>query len=267
MAKKMTPLKTPEICAALRKRHDGAEWIYFEQVRGRVGFSSRTRQIRTADAVAFNVWESRGLELHGFEVKQDRADVLRELKDPGKSEQVQQYCDRWWLAVGSAGLIKDDELPPTWGLLVPRGKGLIVKVQAPKLPAKPWTREFIAAMWRKFQAAKPRDDVVAVQINAARSEGYEDGKDTSAHLVERHKKIADRHERDLRGVQRREREFQEAAGFSWSYRDGDLASIGAAYGALKDRANVEKKLGTARAALDAFQKLVDALENLQEAEA
>lgn len=133
------------IHAALRKRFSPPEWALFFEVRNAAGFDAK----RSADAVAVNTWPSRGLEVQGIEVKVDRRDWLRELGQPDKSEAVQQYCDRWWVAVSSDDIVRDGELPPTWGLLVLRGEKLVQKVEAPKLEARPLTRTFVAALLRR----------------------------------------------------------------------------------------------------------------------
>lgn len=135
-----------DVLARLRARYPAPAWAFFEHVRNSTGVSDVTR---TADALAMSLYPSRGLELHGFEVKVERGDVLRELKDPEKSEEILRFCDRWWLVLSDASLIKPSELPPTWGLLVPRGDTLVAKVEAPKLEAQPLSRRFLAAFLRR----------------------------------------------------------------------------------------------------------------------
>ena len=52
---------------------------------------------RYADAVAMNLFPSRGLALHGFEIKVSKSDFKSEIENPEKSVPVQQYCDHWWI--------------------------------------------------------------------------------------------------------------------------------------------------------------------------
>lgn len=92
----------------------GRRWIVAEKVRSSVGFAERNR-LRTADAIAIDTWESKGLELHGFEVKCSRSDWLTELKTPEKSEPFRKFCDRWWLVTSSKDIVKPGELPHGWG--------------------------------------------------------------------------------------------------------------------------------------------------------
>ena len=127
----------------LRRRHPAGEWAYLEEVAPRTGGGTRY-----ADAVAVNLWHSRGHAVHGFEVKVHRSDWLRELKQPAKAEEVYAYCDYWWV-VTEKGLVKDGELPPTWGLLERRGGSLYTVKAAPKLEPKALTRGFFASLVRR----------------------------------------------------------------------------------------------------------------------
>jgi hypothetical protein len=136
-----------DLWAALRSRYPAGEWAFFAEVRNSTGFAN---DVRTADAMAFGLWPSRGLELHGFEVKVSRSDWMREKKNPAKAETMAAFTDKWWLVVSDADIVRDGELPPSWGLLVPRGRGLFAKVEATKLEAKPFTRQFTAALMRKL---------------------------------------------------------------------------------------------------------------------
>lgn len=135
---------TPEIRAAIATRFAAPEWALFFEVPSGTGANAHRR----ADAVAMNLYPSRGLEIHGFEVKIARSDWLRELKDPDKSASVQMRCDRWWICTDDDKIVKDGELPPTWGLMVLRSGKLVVKMQAPALATPPIDRAFVASLLR-----------------------------------------------------------------------------------------------------------------------
>ncbi len=134
--------------ALLRKRYESQKgaWIYMTEVRNATGYGDKSTTY--ADAVALSLWPSRGIELHGHEIKISRGDWLRELKDPGKAEPIQKYCDRWWLVLGDPDIIKPGELPPTWGLMAVKGGQLRALIEAPKLERQPWTPEFVASFFR-----------------------------------------------------------------------------------------------------------------------
>ena len=143
----------------LRHRYAAPAYALLPDVANGTGGHLRRR----ADAVAMSVWPSRGLELLGFELKSDRRDWLRELADPAKSEEVQGYCDRWWLVVSDADIVRPGELPATWGLLAAKGGKLAIKQDAPKLDAQPADRVFLAALLRSVaQTYVPRAHVEAL---------------------------------------------------------------------------------------------------------
>jgi hypothetical protein len=136
---------TTELREALRKKYAMPEYCLMEEVRDAAGFSGK----RSADAIAMAMWESRGLEVIGFEIKSYRSDWLKELRNPAKAEAIAVYCDRWFI-VAAPNVVREDELPAEWGLLVPRGKaGLVAAKAAPKREAKPLSKTFIAAMMRR----------------------------------------------------------------------------------------------------------------------
>lgn len=84
--------------------------------------------------------------LHGHEVKVQRSDWLRELRDPTKADAWRRYCDRWWL-VATPGVAKPEEIPDGWGLIV----GGRVVIQAPVLDPEPMPPTTRAALLRAVQ--------------------------------------------------------------------------------------------------------------------
>ncbi len=166
MAKKAARGLTSQACiVALRGRFAAPAFAFFEQVANGTGYGAK----RWADAVAMGIWPSRGLLIHGFEIKVGRGDWLRELKRPEKSEAVQKFCDRWWI-VAPAGMIEASELPPTWGLIEVTEKGKTkAVVDAPPLKAEPLTRDFVAAMLRRHHEGW------ALQLKAEHRLGEKEG--------------------------------------------------------------------------------------------
>jgi hypothetical protein len=132
------------IHAALRERYCHPEWAIFFEVSNGTG----ARGHSYADAVAMNLYPSRGLEINGFEVKNYRSDWLRELKDPAKAEPVFKFCDRWWI-VAEKGLVKPGELPIVWGLIEHHQGKLRQEKAAPPLTPNPLNKTFAAALLRR----------------------------------------------------------------------------------------------------------------------
>ena len=97
-----------------------------------------------------NLFPSRGLAVHGVEIKVARGDLIKELAQPQKADEIAQFCDFWYVATPK-GLCDPDELPITWGLLELHDNGAIrERKKATKLEAKPLSRVFIAAMARRI---------------------------------------------------------------------------------------------------------------------
>lgn len=137
----------------IARKYPAPEWATTFEVANRTGSASRY-----ADAMAFNLWNSRGHALLGFEIKVSRSDWLRELKDPAKSAPIQRFCDRWFV-VTEPGIVKLDELPLTWGLMERKSRGLSVVKDAPKLKPEKLSRDFVAAFCRRV--AEGGDDLAA----------------------------------------------------------------------------------------------------------
>ena len=139
-------MTSPGPHSLLRQRYESQRgaWAYLEEV----GNGTGGKKTRSADALALSLWPSRGIELHGHEIKVSRGDWLRELRDVGKADSIQRFCDRWWLVIGDAAIVAPGELPPRWGLMVVKGGRLVVSKDAPLLKRSPWTPAFVAAVFR-----------------------------------------------------------------------------------------------------------------------
>lgn len=147
-------MTSADLRALVRKRLgvQGQEWAVFDEVRNETGFTTG-KPTRSADMVAMNLWRSKGLEVHGFELKVSRGDFLKELADPEKAEAIKRYCDRWWLVAPQEVL--NGDLPRGWGWLRPGPTGdLEVAVRAPKLQPVPLDRLFVAALVRRIAEAQ-----------------------------------------------------------------------------------------------------------------
>lgn len=136
-------LSSQRIRELLLKRFAAPEWVTVFEVAPSTGGGTGY-----ADAIAVNLWSSRGHAIHGFEIKVSRADWLRELKRPQKSAPVLDYCDRWWL-VAPTGVMQPGELPATWGYMEAKAQRLIARVDAPRLKPRPIDRPFFASLARR----------------------------------------------------------------------------------------------------------------------
>lgn len=140
-----------DVRAALMNRYRAPEWACFFEVANSTGAGAT----RSADAIAMSLYPSRGLRLHGFEIKVSRSDWLRELKEPDKSVAIQRFCDHWWI-VTPPEIVREEELPPTWGHLVLKGNGFNCAAKAPQLERDEWDPAFLAALLRRGHEARER---------------------------------------------------------------------------------------------------------------
>jgi hypothetical protein len=136
----------------IRKRYPAPEWVTLFEVANGTGAS----QSRWADAVAMNLWPSRGMAVHGFEIKVSRTDWQKELSQPEKANDVARFCDFWWLAAPEA-IVKSGELPLGWGHLAPENDKLKVVANAAQMKPEPLTRHFVGALLRNQSGANEAD--------------------------------------------------------------------------------------------------------------
>lgn len=131
-----------DIREALYKRHGNATqgreneaYICIEEARSGAGFEGNSRQ---CDFLAINTWQSRGMELIGYEIKVSLTDWRKELANPHKAESFARFCKTWWVAVPSDLAAKmAHEVPTNWGLLVVSEKGRCTEKQKPKVNHNP----------------------------------------------------------------------------------------------------------------------------------
>lgn len=122
------------------------------------------------DAVAVGLWQRTNHLVHGFEIKVSRSDLLSVLREPDKAACAFALVDRWWLVLGDPALLRDgDDLPAGWGVLVARGRGLGVLVEAEPAGSQHGGR-FIAAMVQTAVAGRG-----GIAHGLGRVEGYHAG--------------------------------------------------------------------------------------------
>lgn len=202
---------TAQVLQAIKERFPKGEYALLTEVGNATGF----RCNRHADVIVMSLWPSRGLQVIGFEIKASRTDWLKELETPEKADAIYGYCDIWWLAVGDEDIIKLGELPPNWGLMVPKKDGManrVLPVQNPE--PKPLDRGFIAAMLRRAQEQLTPESELKAEFNRGKKEGIEDGKRYGNYAAE-----------DLKQLQEKISKFEKASGVSIQH-EWDTESIG-----------------------------------------
>jgi len=159
------------VMAALAKRYAPPSWALLSQLGSGTGWARG----RYADAVALGLWPSRGIDLHGFEVKVHRGDWLRELKKPEKADEIAVYCDFWWLVVGAPDVVDlaRDPIPTTWGVLELDGRGLVQRRKAERnAGVVAIDKPLVAAIFRRAS----EDMMPRSSIHAALDEKWDEGR-------------------------------------------------------------------------------------------
>jgi hypothetical protein len=136
-----------EVKEALAEMFPQPEYAFLTEVSNATGANIRGR----ADALAMSLWPSRGLELIGFEIKVSRSDWVREKNNPVKAELIASYCHRWYLVASTSSFVAQDEVPPLWGYICPKGdsKKLSIEKPAPlQTSVKPLDYPFLASLLR-----------------------------------------------------------------------------------------------------------------------
>lgn len=130
----------------LRNKFPANEYVLIEEVSDKSGFS----RSRSLDYMLINLWESRGLAITGVELKSNRSDWQRELKQPQKQENHFKYCDYFYLLTDKPNVAFPDEIPATWGHWHISDKGILKTIKpAPKLQSIPVDRSLLCAMMRR----------------------------------------------------------------------------------------------------------------------
>lgn len=213
-------ITTEHLMVLLRHRHTGEQWTFFEEVPDSTG----SDKVRTADALAMNLWPSQGRHLHGFELKVSRSDWLKEMQDFTKAHAIKRFCHRWWL-VAPKGVAKIEEVPADWGWYAPTDAGgLKVMRQASLLKPEPISDAFLASLCRQvFRQNKPTEDKVIERLKSeAYQRGYKDGHTAGKKSAT---KDADLNAQLLERVRQTVTRFEESSGVKLNdYRAGNIGA-------------------------------------------
>jgi len=195
-----------EFLTCLRQKYGGKDYVLIPQVRNQTGFN---RHVRTADALAVSLWPSRGIDVHGFEFKDSRADWLKELKEPAKAEEIGRFCSFWWLVVSDPAIFTPDELPPLWGAIHATGGTVNVLKKAPRREAQEPTWVFVAAVLRAASEVVTDEAQIQKRINAAVAAQADSHYKSLQQATQRARESVGR---ELETLQRRIAAFEEASG-------------------------------------------------------
>jgi hypothetical protein len=176
-----------ELFQALRPHFPAREFALLPQVANGTGAGA----FRHCDALALGLWPSRGLRLHGFEIKSYRGDWVRELRNPAKAEDIARYCNHWWIVTGSIGMVYEGELPPLWGLMEydREQECLKRKIPAPYRDGLPVDLAFVAGMLRKAQEVVSPKAALTASYNAGMEAGKKEKESRTRYELEEYAKL------------------------------------------------------------------------------
>ncbi len=112
----VSPSITADLFRRLRLRNNASGSIMLCEVGDGAGLRNRG----WSDAISMQTWPEKKLLVTGYEVKATRRDWLRELDNPEKNAGWQKQCHEWYV-VAPKDIVKLEELPTNWGLMVTRG--------------------------------------------------------------------------------------------------------------------------------------------------
>lgn len=111
------------------------------------------------DVIYVGFTSTSGRMMIGHEVKASRSDWLNELKKAGKADAWADQCHAWYVVAPSTAVVKPEELPAGWGLLVP-GPSKTRMAIAVSAATKPLGH---TPSWDAVRSVMARSDTLSVQ--------------------------------------------------------------------------------------------------------
>lgn len=143
------------------------------------------------DALYVGFTSSSGRLLVGHELKVSRADWRHELDKPGKADTWADECHAWYVVAPDTTIVRPEELPPGWGLMVinPRTTTRLevkvkAQVHADRVPS-----------WRVVRSIMARQDTLRAQAIA---DGQRQALEDARKRAEEEQRIRAQHAGDRR---------------------------------------------------------------------
>ena len=166
------------------------------------------------------------------------------------------------MIVPNGEIVKVDELPPTWGLIIASGQRLKTVVKAPRLRAAPMNRNFMALIVKRAvdSAVKPYLTSKDEKLQEAEDSGFDRGK-----------QLADRAVEKLEALQKQVRDFEASSGIHIQpYQD--MRELGDAVRAVMSNDNradnvrrqTQYALNQLRGIVENMEKQLNALDTIRE---
>lgn len=232
----LTTRQEESFLVALNRMYPKRDHLVLKQVAVPLSDTTfRRKRRRTIDALVVGFWKSRGVIIHGFEMKASRADWLNELEHPEKAEEAAFFCDNWSI-LAFPDVVREEELPKNWGLYVLDQDSIDLKRHPAALEPHDLTRDiFCSLVTSIIHQAKVRtpEKELAESFQAGVASGVDQGKQVFRIAVEEVQK-------SLLALQRENDFLRETIesldiGRNHTQRDENLRVLSEVMGALRDR--------------------------------
>jgi len=197
--------KTGIIMKALARRY--REEFFIPEFRNKPsGFS------HLIDALIIWLHPSRSTEIECFEIKTTRADWLKELDLPSKSDDVAKHCDRIWLVTSDDKIAKLEEIPTNWGWMFHNGKKLKIIKDAPKLNPF-FDKDFVITV------AQYSKEKIKILLDDAENRGYDKGMNAGkkSWMQDVVKRDYENTMQQLKEYEKKEQEMQAVTGMNFRW--------------------------------------------------
>jgi hypothetical protein len=104
--------------------------------------------------------------IEGHELKVSRADWLSELDQVHKADEWWSHCHRWWVVASDPSVVKPEELPEGWGLMIPNPR---TKTRM-DVVVKASTKEPVITFGLLLEIAKKLDTARSEAVRKTRAE-------------------------------------------------------------------------------------------------
>lgn len=142
---------TRRLIELLRAHHGKEEWATFVELRNGTGSNSTTG----IDFFAIHTWPSKNYRTIAYEIKVSRADFAKEIQSPLKRAFAESVSHEAYF-VTPVGLVRADEVPEGWGLMVADAGGLKTLKHATQRARVEWSKTFIVGMLRRVSDPPPQ---------------------------------------------------------------------------------------------------------------
>ncbi len=233
-----------QIQKLIEKRYPAPAFTILTELRDSTGWAGAGR---SADAVVFGTWPSRGFQIIGIEIKSYRGDWMKELKSPEKADSIGKYCDEWWI-IASEGIVKIEEVPKSWGWAAPGENHLKTMKAAPVGTPVEINRTFLMSIVRNVEKSYVPRSSLAGEV-----------KKMATGMREENSYQHEQRKSDLDALKKEVSDFERESGIKisdeWRHNGTDVGKVVHSILDSRFRQNIGRVRETAEACADLLTKI------------